>query len=404
MSTVVFGSSELVANPTHSSASVVASKDQFPSRVVGRVASGRKGNTLICVAGLHGNEPSGVEAVRSVISELQSSSDGLEGEVVGLVGNRRALQLGKRFVERDLNRIWTSDVVSKARNIDASLSYETDELRDLDREFSRIAKQASGKVFVLDLHSVSGPGPPFIALDDTLANRQFASEFPIPVVLGLEEELAGTLTGYLTRQGMISLGFESGQHDEPESVRNAEAAIWIALEASGVLSRGKRAEVALGRATLSEETRSLPGIVEIRHRQPVKPDERFSMMPGFCSFQRVTAGQELALSGEEIVRAAESGFVLMPLYQAQGEDGFFVARRVKALWLRVSAIVRRLRLGRLMHLLPGIQAHPDQQGSFIVDLRKARWQARELFHLLGFRRTQAEDHYLVMSPRTPVPR
>ena len=47
--------------------------------------------------------------------------------------------------------------------------------------------------------------------------------------------------------------------------------------------------------------------------------------------------------------AREAGHVLLPLYQGKGNDGFFMAREVKALWLHVSAILRRLRLDMLVH-------------------------------------------------------
>jgi succinylglutamate desuccinylase len=360
------------------------------------------GNTLICVAAIHGNEPSGIEAFRRVARTLKSKEMGIRGEIVGLAGNLRALQQGRRFLRLDLNRFWSPKSVAEVRAAEYRLEDEAAELMELDAEISRIADRASHKIYVLDLHSISGPGPPFIALDDTLDNRKFAAAFPIPVVLGLEEELAGTLSGHLTRLGMTSLGFEAGQHDDPEAVLNAEAAIWTALEASGVLPSGGRPEIEGARRRLYDLTRSMPAIVEIRHRHEVMIDDRFRMIPGFSSFQPVKAGQVLASNGQESVRAPEDGFILMPLYQEQGDDGFFVVRRVHAFWLKLSALTRRLGLGRFLHLLPGIEPHPDLQGSFIVDLRKARWQARELFHLLGFRRIQAKDRYLVMSPRSPV--
>jgi succinylglutamate desuccinylase len=361
------------------------------------------GNTLICVAGLHGNELSGVTAFRSVVQTLRSSEIRLRGEVVGLVGNQRAFGSGKRFIDRDLNRIWAPDLLAQVRGSNGLFENEVAELKELDQEINRVIESASEQIYLLDLHSVSGPGPPFIALDDTLENRKFASAFPMPVVLGLEEELVGTLAGYLTRQGITCVGFEAGQHDDPEAVLNAEAAIWIALEASGVLPRGERhEEVERARRRLSEVSKSLPKFLEIRYRHAVSASDQFKMIPGFSSFQSVSIGQTLARSGAGVVRAPETGFVLMPLYQEQGDDGFFVARKVKALWLHVSAIMRRLGFGRIMHLLPGIAPHPEIRGSFIIDLHKARWRARGVFHLLGFCRTQADDGYLVMSPRSPV--
>jgi hypothetical protein len=91
----------------------------------------------------------------------------------------------------------------------------------------------------------------------------------------------------------------------------------------------------------------------------------------------------------------------MPLYQAQGDDGFFLVRRVRPAWLGLSRVLRRLRLERLLPVLPGVRRHPELAGSFLVDRRVARWAALELFHLLGFRRRgPAGERYLVMTRRT----
>jgi succinylglutamate desuccinylase len=50
------------------------------------------------------------------------------------------------------------------------------------------------------------------------------------------------------------------------------------------------------------------------------------MLPGFRSFQRIEAGEILATDGKGEVRSPETGLLLLPLYQPQGEDGFFLVR------------------------------------------------------------------------------
>jgi succinylglutamate desuccinylase len=52
------------------------------------------------------------------------------------------------------------------------------------------------------------------------------------------------------------------------------------------------------------------------------------MEPGFRNFQSVSAGKLLARDHHGEVRAPLSGILLLPLYQAQGEDGFFLIREV----------------------------------------------------------------------------
>ncbi len=376
-------------------------EERFP-RVIGRIEGELSGDspTLICVGGLHGNEPAGVLGLRRVLGTLAADEVKLHGTVVGFSGNRQALVKRRRFLNNDLNRYWSRDRVERLRRSQGPLTAEDEELVALDRELQRVLAHAAGKVFFLDLHTTSGPGPAFVNLDDTLVNRRFALAFPVPLVVGLEEELEGTLASFLIRQGAITVGFESGQHDEPAAVDRAADAAWIALELSGVLPRGARPEVEAARHRLAAASKGLPHVVEVRYRHPVVPGADFKMKPGFKSFVAIKAGQILATDREGLILAQETGRLLMPLYQELGNDGFFVIRPVHPIWLKVSALFRHWHVERFVHLLPGVKRHPEESGSFIVDRRLARWWALEVFHLLGFQRRGARyDRFLIMNRR-----
>jgi hypothetical protein len=90
-------------------------------------------------------------------------------------------------------------------------------------------------IVFLDLHSTSGPSTPFSCMPDVLRNRGIALAMPIPLVLGLEEVLEGSLLGYLCDMGHIGVAVEGGQHRDPATIDFHEAAIWIALVAAGAL-------------------------------------------------------------------------------------------------------------------------------------------------------------------------
>ncbi len=372
-------------------------------RVLGRVEGPEPGPTLIVVGGLHGNEPAGVKALLRVLPRLAADAQGIaRGRVVGLAGNRKALAAKRRYLVHDLNRYWLPERVESlraAREEGASLDDEDLELAELDHEILRLLETATGKVYLLDMHTTSGPKLPFATLDDSLRNRPFAFAFPVPVVLGLEEELAGTLSIHVETLGVITAGFESGMHDAPESVDRAEAAIWIALEAAGVLDAGSYRQVEAARRSLAEESAGLPEVVEIRHRHAITPADGFRMDPGYENFQPVTVAEKLGGDHQGPITSPLSGLMLMPLYPEQGADGYFVVQPVHRVWLGISAVVRRWRLERTLHLLPGIRRHPELPGAFIVDRRYARWLALELFHLLGFSRRSEAGRYLVMARR-----
>jgi len=217
-------------------------------RELGRVGTLEEGPTLICLGGLHGNEPAGVLAIDGVLQQIGRCAEGLRGRFVGLAGNRRALAVGRRFVKLDLNRAWMPGRVEHLVALPGPLQDEDQELVELEVALRGIIDEAHGRVFLLDLHTISGPGPAFAILDDSLQNREVALDFPVPLVLGLEEKLAGTLASYMTARGATVVGFEAGLHDDLSSVDRAAAAIWIALDSCGVFEPESRQEVVAGAA------------------------------------------------------------------------------------------------------------------------------------------------------------
>jgi succinylglutamate desuccinylase len=85
------------------------------------------------------------------------------------------------------------------------------------------------------------------------------------------------------------------------------------------------------RTRLEKSVIGLPAAVEICLRYHVEEGERFTMLPGFESFQPVRQGELLALGGKSGVREIRcpvGSILLMPRYQGQGADGFFLARKV----------------------------------------------------------------------------
>ena len=322
---------------------------------------------------------------------------------MGLVGNRKALALHRRYIDHDLNRAWKRERLARLLKSPGSGEAEDREQLELDATLQRIMDEAPGRVFLLDLHTFSGPGSAFAILDDTLPNREMAMDFPVPLVLGLEEELSGTLASHLTAQGVTVLGFESGRHDDAAAVDGAEAAIWLALDSCGLLEGESRRRARKARTFFERQSESRVGIVEVLYRHPVDSLNGFSMMPGFKSFQNVVEGQLLGKGADGAVLAPRSGMLLMPLYQDQGEDGFFLVREVRPVWLPISATLRSWRMERFLHWLPGVSRDPDRDDTFIVDRRLARLFAIRLFHLLGFRREGREDSKLVMTRRQDLP-
>ena len=61
------------------------------TRILGHIRGANPGPTVVAIAGMHGNEPSGVEGLQMAFELLKGQKDQICGEIVGISGNRRAL-------------------------------------------------------------------------------------------------------------------------------------------------------------------------------------------------------------------------------------------------------------------------------------------------------------------------
>jgi succinylglutamate desuccinylase len=368
------------------------------NRVIGRIRADAPGPTLLVVGSIHGNEPAGVEALEAVVEKLTRESLLTRGDFVAVVGNVEALETGARYIDEDLNRRWSPDALDRLRAPGAARRSEERERRELHAELERGFASARGPVVLLDLHTMSGEGKPFAVFADTLRSRRFARRFPVPAILGLEENLENTLADYVGLLGHVAVAFEGGQHRDPDSMANLAAVVWIAL-GELLLVEPSRAGIEAERARLRRTTEGIPAILEVTYRHAITPKDRFQMRPGFRSFEAVYSGQVIADDAGGGVAVPSDGFLLMPLYQKLGNDGFFVVRRVRGFWLALSAALRTLHAGRIAHWLPGVSRLPDDPHALSVDRKVARYYSLPILHLLGFRRRSEEGDRLTVERR-----
>jgi Succinylglutamate desuccinylase / Aspartoacylase family len=371
-------------------------------RLLGRHDDGRPGPTFVLVGGMHGNEPAGPAAIAAVLNRLGEKRAPLRGRVLGLLGNRAALAAGRRFLGRDLNRGWSRGEVKALFDPEARRTLpEDDEQRDMLRSIAPLLATAREPVIFLDLHTTSSDGPPFTCMADVLRNRPIGLSLPLPLILGIEEILDTTLLGYFCDLGHVALAVEGGRSDDPASIANHEAAAWLALVAAGALPGSALPDLALHRERLATAARGKPDVVEIRHRHVVHDDDGFVMRPGLTSFTPVRRGQPVADDLNGPVLCPEDGLMLMPRYQGQGSDGYFLARSVARGWLHLSSALRRARLDRLVPLLPGVRRDPEDPDRLLVDRGVARWQVVNVFHLFGYRHVRSQGEGVAFSRRRP---
>jgi predicted deacylase len=362
-------------------------------RVLGAHSRGRPGPTLICVCGVHGNEPAGAKAAEAVLAELaEADPDRFFGRLVALTGNIAAHHTDRgpcRYIDEDLNRVFTPENVECVRAADDSerSSEEREMIGLLDALESEFAT-ADGPVYVLDLHTFSSRGAPFGAIEDSIATRRFARRFPIPVVLGLEEELRGLFIDHIGRVcGHVAMIFEGGEHHDEQSVIAHAAAIRIALHATGVTPD---ADVGHDVHTIARDASVLSGrFYDVRHCEPIR-DASFEMVDGIESAQEVRRGLVVAHEQGRSCRTPTAGVMFMPNRNADrrpGDDAYFIIRPVHRFSLWLSARLRRQPwIHRLApRVLPGVRRLEGDADRLLVAPEIAVIFKREIFHLLGYR-------------------
>ncbi len=372
-------------------------------RVIGWVQGQQAGPTIIATGGVHGNEPSGVEALQHLVAELSSGAIPFRGNLLALNGNVAALKLQQRFIDADLNRMWLwKDETAELYYHDAG--HEVEELKAIRRLIDETMAEQQGPFVFIDLHTTSADSIPFALIADTLNNRNFIQQMPCTTILGLEEELDGTLLSYINEMGHTAIGFEAGRHDDPACVQYHTSFMWLVMGIAGCIDRHtfepyhnheKVLEKAAGKYASS--------MFEVRYRHALLAHDSFTMNPGYHNFRRIDRFELLAQHNQRQVRARYRGFIFMPLYQSQGEDGFFIVKEVKSFWLSVSVWMRKRRGERLLLALPGVNKHPTLNNVLVVNTKVARWYSTQLFHLLGYRKKRRDGQYLFFKRRQEQP-
>jgi succinylglutamate desuccinylase len=303
-------------------------------RIIGEFSLSNPGPLLICIGGMHGNEIAGVEAIRQVFSVLEHRRETardfqFNGTMVGFVGNVSATDQGVRFITEDLNRLWTANRIKQiADKPEKLLEDEERELSELKQTIlNYIAEVDAPSVILLDLHTTSADGGIYTIVSDDKSNIEFATKLNSPVVLGILDELAGTTLHYFTSdligKDLISLCFEAGLHSDPLSIQRSMAVISMCLTIGGLYCVDESLflrEVEM----LESYSARLPSVTRVVYRHSITQTDKFLMLPGFQNFDPVTEGQILAHDKTGPIKAVCNGFILMPLYQAQGNDGFFI--------------------------------------------------------------------------------
>lgn len=309
------------------------------NRIIGSYSGEAKGPMLICFGGMHGNELAGVEALDIIFKLLEIEPQTNPefkfcGRFLGIHGNLSALEKGRRFIEKDLNRLWTDENVSRIMDAPMEcLNTEEKEVREIMSIIRReIETYQPEKIIMLDLHTTTAHGGIFSIATDDPESVKIAVELHAPVIKGMLEGIKGTTLHYFKPDNfdgreVVGVAFESGQHEDPLSVNRAIAATINCMRTVGCV----KAEHVENRhdKLLIDFSENLPKVSELIMCHSITEEDQFEMLPDFNNFQKIHKGQLLAHDKNGPIYAESDGLILMPLYQPQGDDGFFLIKALE---------------------------------------------------------------------------
>lgn len=307
---------------------IVVPEIEYSDRIIGDFEGDNPGPTVIALTGIHGNEPAGINALRHIMEKLEPMKADFNGRFLGLIGNIEALKEEKRFIDEDMNRIWFTSILDKIRRtpIDELKTAERRETKKLLEVIDPIIfdEENEHPVVFVDFHTFSAESGLFVISTRDERNIELLSQLRVPLIFGIEKALHGTALKYIQNTGNIGFAFETGQHFTEEAENNASAGLLCLLVAAGSISASKIEDFTRYYDYLNKQTNALPHKVEFLYKHIIEPEDEFKMRHGFKNFDKVEKGQWLADDQHGKILAQRDGYILMPLYQQQGEDGFFI--------------------------------------------------------------------------------
>lgn len=172
---------------------------------------------LLLSVGVHGDETAPIEMLGKLLGQLSREPHELQADLMVAVGNIAAIAQGRRFIDADLNRLFTNE---RGELHDAAETERADALmRATAAFFQAEGAERSGLQWHLDLHTAirKSAYPTFAIVPDVIAERgkQALAAWLGGAGIGaiiLNSQLAPTYSAYTaTRFGAVACTAELGQ-------------------------------------------------------------------------------------------------------------------------------------------------------------------------------------------------
>jgi predicted deacylase len=244
------------------------------------------------LGGVHGNERTGIRAVRWLRARFGRGGERIaRGTLTVAFGNPRAIRLDMRgsAPHRDLNRSFLPEKLA------APSIYE-------EERAAVLAPIIAGADVLVDLHAVNTPSEPFVIATDHDGRRaELATAFPCrKYVVAPDAIIPGTTDGWIGRNGGYGIGYESGHMADLTRMDEVKTGVDRIMRQLGLLGAGGR-------------TGERQAVIRIEEALLLEGETfAFAAGRGRTSFEPVRKGDVLGHADGRPVRASFSGLLLFP--------------------------------------------------------------------------------------------
>ncbi len=308
----------------------------LPSEIWHLKGSDQSGPNVLVLGAVHGNEKAAIKSIKYFLEKLGIADrpgvyerDDVIGNLYLGFGNPKAIELDKRCVADDLNRIMYPELIdSKPKDDDSEDLKRARELAPLLRKID----------YFIDIHTTSSQTVPYIGMsvDDNKQRRELCKFVPAEFILTdpdrrltkLDLKVTPTMDAYVGLYGGIGIIYEAMNKDDIPVHQKGYVVASRILKEIGVVSE------------------ALLGVINVKvddaeyHQDVYAFDKKVIAKHGVFSYQNGEALNWQPVKKGEVVGSYENGereiaeidgrivFPSIPSRIKKGESLFYIARKI----------------------------------------------------------------------------
>lgn len=278
-----------------------------------RIEGRKAGPHLLVLGGVHGNERTGVQAVRWLRERFGAKGERLtRGTLTVALGNPEAVRRNTRgsAPHQDLNRCFKAELLA------APKTYE-------EKRAAVLAAHIAEADALVDLHAVNTPSKPFVVATAHDPRRvALGAAFPCDTyVVAPDEVIAGSTDGWIERCGGYGIGYESGYMKDLTRMAEVKSGVDRIMRKLGLL-----------RASLAPKCQAPQSVIALEEAIMLEGESfTYAEGRGKTSFEPVAKDEVLGLMDGKPLKAPFSGLLVFPkpkrLHKTGSPVGFLAVRK-----------------------------------------------------------------------------